>query len=73
VDRVGQAFTRSGKKSIARASAELQMPQTTVLRILQKCLLLKPYKSQAVQKLTTRDKQLRLQFTELICGTNFGT
>jgi hypothetical protein len=59
---VWQTFVRSLKKSNFRASAELQMLQTTVHRILRKSLRLKSYKLQVVQKLTAHDKQLTSQF-----------
>jgi hypothetical protein len=56
VDRVRQAFVRSRKKSISRASVGLQIRQTTVHRILRKSLNLKPYKLLVIPELTARDK-----------------
>jgi hypothetical protein len=62
VDRVRQAFVRSPKKSISRASVELQIRQTAVQRILRRSLHLKPYKLLAVQELTSSDKHVISQF-----------
>jgi hypothetical protein len=62
VDCVRHAFTWSLKQSISWASAQLQMLQTTVHRILRKSQCFKPYKLQVVQKVAAHDKQLRLQF-----------
>jgi hypothetical protein len=38
VDRVREAFLRSPKKSTRRAGRELHVPQSTVRKILRKCL-----------------------------------
>jgi transposase len=51
VQRIRQAFLRSPKKSIPKASRELQIPQTTVWKVLRKHLRLKQYKLQLVQAL----------------------
>jgi hypothetical protein len=56
VDHVRQAFVWSPKKSISQAISELQKLQTSVHRIIQKSLHLKPYKLQVIQKLTACDK-----------------
>jgi len=52
VDRVRESFLRSPRKSTRRASRELKVPQSTVNKILRKCLRLHPYRLQLVQKLT---------------------
>jgi hypothetical protein len=57
-DCVRQAFMWSPKKSISQVSAELQILQMTVCRILWKSPCLKPYKLLIIQKLTACDKQL---------------
>jgi hypothetical protein len=72
MDLVRQAFILILKKSISKASAQLHMLQRSVHRILRNSLRLKPYKLQAVQKLTTLDKWLRLQFVAHV-HTHFGT
>jgi hypothetical protein len=55
VDRVRACFQRSPQKSTRRASRELQLPQTTVSKILHKRLLMKPYKVQLFQALKPED------------------
>jgi hypothetical protein len=55
VDRVRTCFQHSSQKSTSRASRELQLPQTTVSKILRKRLLMKPYKLQLVQALKPED------------------
>jgi hypothetical protein len=62
VDRVRACFQRSPQKSTRRASRELQLPQTTVSKILRKRLLMKPYKLQLVQALKPEDLAARYQF-----------
>jgi hypothetical protein len=62
VQRIWQAFLRSPKKSIPKASHELQIPQTTVWKVLLKHLRLKQYKLQLVQALKANDKVVRHNF-----------
>jgi hypothetical protein len=49
VDRVRETFTRSPRKSVRRASRELEIPGPTVRKILRKRLQLYPYQLQLVQ------------------------
>jgi hypothetical protein len=49
-------------KSTRRASRELQLPQTTVPKILRKRLLMKPYKLQLFQALKPEDLAVRYEF-----------
>ena len=49
IQTVRDAFLRSPKKSVRRASRELQIPKTSVHRILHKQLLFRAYKVQIVQ------------------------
>ncbi|KAG8243443.1 hypothetical protein J6590_045294 [Homalodisca vitripennis] len=44
VSRTQQTLVRSPGKSTRRASRELQLPQTTVWRVLRKRLVMKPYR-----------------------------
>jgi hypothetical protein len=69
---VRQAYMQSLTKSISRARAKLQMPQTNGHRILCKSLRQKPCELQAVQKVITHDKQVRPQFLAHV-HTNFWT
>jgi hypothetical protein len=74
--RVRQALIWNLKKPTSRASAELQMPQSTVDRILWKSLHLELYKLQGVQMPVESDEQLRSLFAAHICSqilehTNF--
>lgn len=62
VDRVRQTFLRSPKKSTRRCSQELQVPQSTVSKILRKKLRFIPYKLQLVQQLLPQDNETRFQF-----------
>jgi hypothetical protein len=61
VERVRASFLHSPKKSTGTASKELLMSNTTVLRVLRKRLLFKPYRSQTVQQLD-EDHRRRLDF-----------
>jgi hypothetical protein len=67
VDRVRQVFMQSLKKLISQASADLQMSQMTVRRILRKNLCLKPYKVQVIQIGTAHDKWNRSQYVAHMC------
>lgn len=62
VEQVREAFLRSPRKSVRRASVETHIPQTTVWRILRKRLRFKPYKLQLVQALREGDKRKRKEF-----------
>jgi len=63
-ERVREAFLRSPRKSVARASRELDMPKMTVWKMLRKRLCFKPYKMRLVQALTPADKLKRRDFYE---------
>ena len=43
IERVREAFLRISRKSVARASRELNMPKMTVWKVLRKRLCFKPY------------------------------
>ncbi|GBN85451.1 hypothetical protein AVEN_67197-1 [Araneus ventricosus] len=62
VELVGQSFQRSPTKSTRQASCELQIPQTSLLRILHKRLRLHAYKVQIVQDLQPNDCPRRAEF-----------
>jgi len=51
VTRVNAAFLLSPLMSIRRASLELQIPRSTVRKVLHTCLKMLPYKLQIVQAL----------------------
>jgi len=59
VEPVRETFVRSPQKSTHRASRELQMPQSSVWRILRKCLRMKGYRLQLLQTLNPQDHNLR--------------
>lgn len=63
IETVREAFLRSPRKSIRRASSELHIPSSTVHKIVHKRLKLKAYKIQLVQKLQPNDKPKRKEFT----------
>ncbi|PSN53566.1 hypothetical protein C0J52_09183 [Blattella germanica] len=62
VNRVRETFLRSPKKSTRRASRELQIPTSTIKKILRTRLRFRPYKLQLVQKLQPQDKVTRSEF-----------
>jgi hypothetical protein len=55
-------FQRSPQKPTRRAIFELQLPQTTVSKILRKHLLMKPYKLQLVHALKPEYLAVRYEF-----------
>lgn len=62
VDQVRELFTRSPGKSTRRASLELELPRSTVLKILHKHLKLHAYKIQLLHELKPNDKPRRYDF-----------
>lgn len=66
VARIQQAFVRSPGKSTRRGSRELQIPQSTVWRVLRKRLVMKPYRLTLVQALSAADKIKRIDFCDFI-------
>ena len=62
VTRVNVAFLRSPLMSIRRASLELQVPRSTVQKVLHTLLKMFPYKVQIVQALLPQDKPKRMAF-----------
>lgn len=66
VERIRQSFTRSPQKSTRRAGRELNIPSTSVWRVLRRRLRFKPYRIQLLQALHEGDKVRRVQFCEFI-------
>ena len=62
VERVRQSFLRSPKKSVRRASRELEMSSITVWRVLRNRLLMKPYRLHLLQLLKPTDNTDRSNF-----------
>lgn len=62
VDAVRHAFRQNPRKSVRKASRELQIPRSTVHKILKKELKFFAYKLQVVQKLEQNDFPLRTEF-----------
>ncbi|PSN39385.1 hypothetical protein C0J52_26129, partial [Blattella germanica] len=62
VDQVRESFTRSPHKSIRQASRELQIPRSTVHKILRKRLHLRAYKLQLFHQLKPDDCRKRASF-----------
>ena len=56
IERVRNIFQRSPRKSIRRTSLELQMPSTTVWRVVREYLHMIPYKLHLLQHLKDTDK-----------------
>lgn len=61
-ERIRLSFQRSPQKSVRTASRELQIPRSTVHRVLRKRLSLYPYRLQLIQALQPNDRPLRMQF-----------
>jgi len=68
IDRVSQAFTRSPRKSIRTAARELQLPRSTVHKVLHKNLRLYAYTLQLLQAFEPNDKPKRREFAEEMLG-----
>lgn len=64
VDRIRESFTRSPQKSTIVASRELQIPKSTVWKVLRKRLKFHPYRLQMMQFLKEEDKMVRRTFCE---------
>ena len=62
--RVEEAITQSPSKSTRRLAQQVNIPRTSVNRILKQDLHLYPYKVQVVQQLLPADKLQRKTFTE---------
>jgi hypothetical protein len=62
VERVQASFLHSPKKTTGTAAKELSMSNTRVWRILRKCLVFKPYRTQMVQQLSDEDHRRQLDF-----------
>lgn len=62
VKNICETFVRIPTKSTRRASAELNVSQSTVWRVLRKRLQFKPFTFQMVQALKSTDKPLRRYF-----------
>ena len=62
IERVRDALLRSPRKSVARASREIDMPKMTAWKVLRKRPCCKPYKMRQVQALTPADKVKRRDF-----------
>lgn len=68
VERIRHCFTRSPQKSVRRAARQLNMPSTSVWRVLRRRLHMKPYKIQLLQALRRGDKERRVEFCRFVLG-----
>ncbi|KAK9759090.1 Helix-turn-helix domain (DUF4817) [Popillia japonica] len=66
IERVGEHFTAQPSTSISRASQGLEIPRTTLRRILKQDLKMKPYKIQINQPLRPFDMERRFDFANEI-------
>ncbi|KAJ4433646.1 hypothetical protein ANN_15956 [Periplaneta americana] len=62
VELVLTSFTRSPRKSIRKASLQLQIPRCTVHNVLHKKFRLRVYKIQIIQQIKPGDTDKRLNF-----------
>ena len=73
IKNVPQIFVvRSPRKSTKRDSLELNIPRTTIWKILEKRLLCQPYSLQLVQALSDGDKHNNMRFV-VKCLTKWKT
>ena len=68
IERIRQSFSRSPTKSIRTASVQLQVPRSTIHKVLHKNLKLHAYKIQLLQELKPDDKAKRKEFAVNILG-----
>ncbi|KAK9729989.1 Helix-turn-helix domain (DUF4817) [Popillia japonica] len=66
IERVREHFTAQPSTSNSRASQELEIPRTTLRRILKQDLKMKPYKIQINQPLRPFDMERRFDFANKI-------
>ena len=64
IECVRETFSRSPMKSIRTGARELELPSTTVHKVLHKRLLLYAYKVQMLQRLQPNDKPKRKEFAD---------
>ena len=67
-ESVRVAYTRSPRKSIRRASIQLQNPRSTIHKVLHRNLRLYAYKVQLLQALKAEDKPRRKEFAVTMLG-----
>ena len=74
IERVRQAFSRSPIRFIRTAARELELPPTTVHKVLHKRLRLYAYKVQMLQRLQPNDKPKRKELPPLtrLCFNEHG-
>ena len=74
IERVRQAFSRSPIRSIRTAARELELPPTTVHKVLHKRLRLYAYKVQMLQRHKPNDKPKRKELPPLtrLCFNEHG-
>ena len=62
IERVRTAFARSPRKSTRRASTELEIPRSTIHKIIHKCLHLSAFKIHLRHNIKPNDRSLRAHF-----------
>ena len=62
IESVQVAYTRSHRKSIHRASTQLQIPRSTIHKVFHRNLRLYAYKVQLLETLKPEDKPRRIEF-----------
>ena len=71
IERVRQAFQRSPMKCIHTATRQLELPRSTVHKVLHKNLRLYAYKVQMLQALKPNDTpRQRICSEHVLCATN---
>ena len=67
IERLRQAFQRSPMKSIRTAARQLELPRSTVHKVLHKNLRLYTYKVQMLQALQPNDMPRQKEFAVNMC------
>ena len=70
IESVRQSFSRFPMKPIRTAARELELPPTTVHKVLQKRLRLHAYKMKMLQRLQPNDKPKRKEFADNMLQKN---
>ena len=72
INAVRQLFNTTPMTSLRHAEIQLQIPHSTIQKILKQLLSLYPYKIQTLQELTASDKLRRLEFAQHVLTQSCG-
>ena len=72
INAVRQLYTTTPITSLRHAEIQLQIPRSTIQKILKQLLSLYPYKIQTLQELTASDRLKRLEFAQHVLTQSCG-